>query len=81
MRSRGSEKDDEPKSRDRVQRNHGEGTKYIRHSRAGLLGLEYSAFLVDGRSDLSLVIYAPATPKDADRVRSPVSSSRKRLQG
>jgi hypothetical protein len=31
---------------------------------------EYSAFAVDGRPDLSLVIYNPATPADADRIRS-----------
>jgi transcriptional regulator with XRE-family HTH domain len=49
---------------------YGEGTKYIRHPQAGLLALEYSAFAVDGRPDLGLVIYTPATPADADRVRS-----------
>jgi hypothetical protein len=32
--------------------------------------LEYSAFAVDGRPDLSMVIYNPATPADADRIRS-----------
>jgi transcriptional regulator with XRE-family HTH domain len=49
---------------------HGEGTKHLRHPVAGLIGLEYSAFAVDGRPDLSLVIYNPATPADADRIRS-----------
>jgi hypothetical protein len=37
---------------------------------AGPIALEYSAFAVDGRPDLGLVIYSPATPADADRVRS-----------
>jgi hypothetical protein len=35
-------------------RTYGEGTKYIKHSRAGLLAFEYSAFAVDGRPDLSV---------------------------
>ncbi|SJZ92825.1 Helix-turn-helix domain-containing protein [Enhydrobacter aerosaccus] len=48
---------------------HGEGTKHIRHPVAGLIGLEYSAFAVDGRPDLSLVIYNPATAADAERIR------------
>jgi transcriptional regulator with XRE-family HTH domain len=50
-------------------RAHGEGTKQFRHPVAGLLALEYSAFSVDGRPDLSLVIYNPVTPKDVNRIR------------
>ena len=50
-------------------RTHGEGTKQLRHPDVGLLSLEYSAFSVDGRPDLSLVIYNPATPKDTDGIR------------
>jgi transcriptional regulator with XRE-family HTH domain len=45
-------------------------TKYIRHPRAGLIGLEYTSFAVDGRPDLGLVIYNPVTPADAERIRS-----------
>jgi hypothetical protein len=56
--------------RDNDVRNHGEGTKYLRHPVAGLIALEYSAFAVDGRPDLGMVIYNPATPADADRIRS-----------
>jgi transcriptional regulator with XRE-family HTH domain len=63
--------------RDNDVRNYGEGTKSIRHPRAGLLGLEYSAFFVDGRPDLSMVIYTPATPRDADRIRSLIRSQKK----
>ncbi len=48
----------------------GEGAKYVRHPVAGLLALEYSAFAVDGRPDLGMVIYNPATPADAERIRS-----------
>jgi transcriptional regulator with XRE-family HTH domain len=56
--------------RDNDVRTYGEGTKFIKHPRAGLLALEYSAFAVDGRPDLSMVVYSPATPADADRIRS-----------
>jgi transcriptional regulator with XRE-family HTH domain len=51
-------------------RTYGEGTKYIRHPTAGVIGLEYSSFAVDGRPDLGMVIYSPATPADADRIRA-----------
>jgi transcriptional regulator with XRE-family HTH domain len=64
--------------RDNDVRNYGEGTKSIRHPRAGLLGLEYSAFFVDGRPDLSMVIYTPATPRDADRIRSLIRCQKKK---
>jgi transcriptional regulator with XRE-family HTH domain len=43
---------------------HGEGIKHLRHPQVGLLALEYSAFAVDGRPDLSLIVYNPATPAD-----------------
>ena len=48
----------------------GETVKHIRHPIIGRLAFEYSAFAVDGRTDLSLVIYNPATPADAARIRS-----------
>ena len=47
-----------------------EGAKRVRHPKAGVIALEYSAFAVDGRPDLSLVVYNPATPADAEKVRS-----------
>ena len=53
---------------------YGESAKELRHPRAGLIALEYSAFAVDGRPDLSMVIYNPATPKDAERIRALVKS-------
>jgi len=49
---------------------YGEVPKQVRHPSAGLIALEYSSFAVDGRPDLGLVIYTPATPADADRIRS-----------
>jgi MmyB-like transcription regulator ligand binding domain len=56
--------------RDNDVRTHGEGVKRIRHPVLGQLAFEYSAFAVDGRPDLSMVVYNPATPADADRIRS-----------
>jgi len=49
---------------------HGEAVKHIRHAVLGPLAFEYSIFAVDGRADLSMVIYNPATPEDAERIKS-----------
>ena len=43
---------------------HGDRLKHLRHPELGLIALEYSAFAVDGRPDLSLLVYNPATPAD-----------------
>jgi transcriptional regulator with XRE-family HTH domain len=56
--------------RDNDVETHGEGTKHLHHPVAGLIALEYSAFAVDGRPDLAMVIYNPATLEDAARIRS-----------
>jgi transcriptional regulator with XRE-family HTH domain len=56
--------------RDNDVRAHGEGVKHLKHPTAGTIAFEYSNFAVDGRPDLSLVIYNPATPEDVERVRS-----------
>jgi transcriptional regulator with XRE-family HTH domain len=53
-----------------VRSTYGEGPKYLRHPRAGRIALEYSAFAVDGRPDLGMVVYNPATAADADKIRS-----------
>jgi transcriptional regulator with XRE-family HTH domain len=46
-------------------RGHGETVKHIRHPHLGPLAFEYSVFAVDGRSDLSMVVYNLVTPADA----------------
>jgi transcriptional regulator with XRE-family HTH domain len=56
---------------------HGEGTKHFRHPVAGMLEVEYSAFSIDGRPDLNLVIYNPATPEDVNKIRRLISSTQK----
>ncbi len=48
---------------------HGDGLKRLHHPIFGLVELEYSAFAVDGRPDLSLFIYNPVDPGIADRIR------------
>ena len=48
----------------------GEGTKRLHHPVLGDIALEYSGFAVDGRPDLSLVVYNPVDPDVADRVRA-----------
>lgn len=53
---------------------HGEVVKHLRHAALGPIAFEYSAFAVDGRTDLSMVIYNPATPEDAERIKSLVDA-------
>jgi hypothetical protein len=49
---------------------HGEGVKRLHHPDAGLLAMEFSSFAVEGRPELGMIIYNPATPDDADRLRT-----------
>lgn len=47
----------------------GEGVKRLHHAELGLLDLEFSVFAVDGRPDLGLIVYNPATPALAEQIR------------
>ena len=53
----------------------GEGSKHLWHPTAGLLAMEYSAFAVDGQPDLGMVVFSPATPEDANRIRALLEAS------
>jgi len=59
---------------DRDVRSAAEGVKHIRHPVLGPLAFEYSAFAVDGRPDLSMVVYNPTTSADADRIKSSIET-------
>ena len=48
---------------------HGEGVKHIRHPVLGRVSFEYSAFAVDGRPDLGMVVYNPATAEVRDKIK------------
>ncbi len=56
--------------RDNDVRSFGEGVKRLRHPTLGPLALEYSAFAVEGRPDLRMVVFNPATPADTGKVLS-----------
>ena len=56
--------------RDNDVRTHGDGVKRLRHPVLGPIALEYSAFAVDGRPDLQMIVYNPATSADAEQIRS-----------
>jgi len=49
--------------------------KTLRHPLAGEITMEYSTLAVDGRPDLDLVIYNPATAADAALVRALVDAA------
>ncbi len=55
--------------------NHSGGIKRLRHPILGTISFEYSTLSVDGRPDLGLVVYNPATPDDAERVKSLINSA------
>ena len=60
--------------RDNDVRAHGEGVKTLRDPTGALLSMEYSAFAVDGRPDLAMVVYNPATLEDAGRIRALIAA-------
>jgi transcriptional regulator with XRE-family HTH domain len=51
-------------------RTHGEGVKHIRHPILGPVAFEFSAFAVDGRPDLSMIVYNAATPEAAEKIKA-----------
>lgn len=47
---------------------HGEAVKHIRHPQIGPLAIEYSSFVIEGRTDLCMVVYNPVTPEGRDGI-------------
>jgi transcriptional regulator with XRE-family HTH domain len=54
---------------------HHEAVKHIRHPVFGEFAFEYSSFAVEGRPDLNMVVYNPATPADAEKLRTLVGGA------
>jgi transcriptional regulator with XRE-family HTH domain len=49
---------------------HSGGTKELQHPQVGQLTMEFSSFTIDGRPDLNMIVYTPATPTDRQKVIS-----------
>ncbi|MDG2532609.1 helix-turn-helix transcriptional regulator [Sphingomonas sp. HITSZ_GF] len=52
----------------------GDGVKKLRHPELGLIALEFSTFAVEGRPELNLMIYNPATPEVAATIRAAIEA-------
>ncbi|HEY2532484.1 MAG TPA: helix-turn-helix transcriptional regulator [Xanthobacteraceae bacterium] len=59
---------------------HGEAVKHIRHPILGPIAFEYSAFAVDGRPDLTMIVYNPTTDADAGKISALIGSTSAREQ-
>jgi transcriptional regulator with XRE-family HTH domain len=57
---------------------HGEGenVKHLLHPKLGAIEMEYSLFAVDGRPDLSMLVYTPLDAQMAERIRTAVAQHR-----
>ena len=53
----------------------GEAVKHMNHPILGPIAFEYSAFAVDGRPGLTMVVYNPRSPADADKIASLLDST------
>ncbi|MFT3728495.1 MAG: helix-turn-helix transcriptional regulator [Terricaulis sp.] len=57
-------------------RHYSEGTKRLHPAGSAPISMEFSAFAVDGRPDLTMIVYNPASDADAARARAVVERSR-----
>ena len=55
--------------RDNDVRHSGEGVKRLKHPEIGEIAMEYSSFAVDGRPDLSMMVYNPVSAEDAELIQ------------
>jgi transcriptional regulator with XRE-family HTH domain len=60
---------------------HGDGVKRLRHPTLGEIELEYSAFAVDGRPDLGLLVYNPVEDAVGEGIRALVAARSVSRQG
>lgn len=61
--------------RDNDVHSHTEIVKHLRHPLLGPISIEISTFAVDGRSDLSLMVFNPMTPADAKKIEAMTDSA------
>ncbi|VIO76256.1 hypothetical protein CI1B_63170 [Bradyrhizobium ivorense] len=61
--------------RDNDVRTHGDGVKHLRHPILGPIAFEYSAFAVDGRPDLSMVVYNPVDAEVVEKIRGLIDAA------
>jgi len=54
---------------------HAEGVKRIYHPQAGAIDLEFSTFAVEGRPDLAMVVFNPATEESRQKIATQVKQS------
>lgn len=54
---------------------HGEGAKRIYHPQAGAIDLEFSTFAVEGRPDLAMLVFNPATEESREKIETQVRQS------
>jgi len=57
-----------------VRTHHGEAVKHMRHPVLGMIAFEYSAFAVDGRPDLTMVVYNPVSSVDIDQINTLITA-------
>jgi transcriptional regulator with XRE-family HTH domain len=60
--------------RDNDVRGHGEGLKRIHHPHFGAIEMEMSVFAVDGRPDLSMLVYNPTDPAVHEMIRKLIAA-------
>jgi transcriptional regulator with XRE-family HTH domain len=53
---------------------HGDGLKRMRHPEIGPIELEFSTFAVEGRQDLNMLVYNPATSEGAVRIQALIAA-------
>ncbi|HEX4502625.1 MAG TPA: helix-turn-helix transcriptional regulator [Scandinavium sp.] len=54
---------------------HGEGVKRLHHPQMGAIELEFSTFSVEGRPDLTMMVFNPATEESLNKVQRWVAAS------
>ena len=55
---------------------HGDAVKHIRHPVLGQIAFELSTFAVDGRTDLTMVVYNPASAEDLTQIKTALNEGR-----